>query len=91
MTSQGAGEDLDLFALDKLAGLLQGDLRIELIILTQQLNRPTGNLPADLIEIKLQALENGLTVDAAGLVIDIQTADPDRRLRDLRDRGHRKS
>ena len=89
MGAQRAHDDLHLVALHELAELLQAHLRVEFVVLAQDLHLAPGDHAVVLLEIEHHALVGRLAEDAVALRIDIQRADLDgvRALGDGRAKG----
>ena len=82
-------QQIDLVAFDQLLGLLQADLRIELIVFLDDLDLAAGDGPVDAVEIEVHAVEIVLGGIGNSAGERVEVAEPDRRVR-LGENGRRR-
>ena len=73
-------DQIDLVALDELLGLLQPDLRIELIVLLDEFDLTPGDGPIDAVEIEVHSVQIVFAGISEAASIRIDVANPYRRL-----------
>jgi hypothetical protein len=86
-----ADHQVDLVAFNELFRLLQSDLRVELVVLFDQLDLSAGDSPIDAVEIEIHSVQIVLARVGQSARVRIDVADPDRSISLRQYRGRRQS